>query len=435
MSLLKYKTKELVITPPDNNEFKCVSLRFDGRIEASTIAIFQQAFEELLKQNKNHVLLDMSGVAYITSTGMGGLVKYHNLFVDKGGHFGLMRPPQPVMDVLQLLGLESLLPIYDNQDDLNRRYLNQESADSEPAEDKLTAQQRMHVMRAEATAGKVGAVAAESGDHPVVLAIPEVDLFSVLVADQLQERNVRVIITTTADETLAAIQREKAAAVIVDFLLPDYTALCRKIKLTPRTSTCSIILIYAEGQSPDKVNSLSILPNEHVIEPFAIDKLASLAHSEIQRKKFEPSFLQHELHLRFPSELKWIDKANQLMEKVLEKPFGQNKESYLAVKSSVREAIDNANRHGNKEDNKAHIDLAYLLDKEKVTVSVKDCGVGFDYRQYLDSIKGKEATELAERRSFDHLGGLGIALMLKCSDKLSYNHKGNEVTLMKFLAK
>ncbi len=432
MKQLLTRPKDITLTLPDGSELEGTRISFKGRVEASTIQAFQAAIEEQINRGRNHLFIDLAGVEYITSTGMGGLVKYYNLVTEKRGTLSLLKPPESVLNVVQLLGLADILPIYDSLEDLQQNFLKKRG--QRPAsDDDLTAQQRLSMLRAEASAGKVQASKAQKVEIPVVLAVPEVDLFAMLTADLLQNEGVKVTLATTAEEAFKVIERDHAAAIIVDFLLPKYQALCRKIKLTPQTSTCSIILIYEEGNSPEMVKELAFLPNEHVVEPFPLQKLASLAKSEIERKRSETTFINHEMHFRFPSSLEWIDKANKILEQVLQKPYGHHKTAYLAVKSSVREAIDNANRHGNKEDGSKSIDVIYLLDKEKTTISVKDCGEGFDYQKYLDSIQGKQAIELAERRDFNSLGGLGIALMMKCTDQLSYNKKGNMVTQVKHL--
>lgn len=437
MSQLVTKEQPRKLKSPDGGILELTELRFEGRIEASTIGIFQEVFERLHKAKKLHLAVDMSGVEYITSTGLGGLVKYFNLFRESGGLLALVSVPETVLHVTQLLGLQSILPIFDNMEQLGKEYKSklEELDGATPASEKLTAQQNLSMKRAEASAGKVKAVDEKrKGDKiPIILAVPEENLFSMLVMDILENHNIRVLVAKNEEEAFDLVSRENAAAIIVDFLMPGYESLCQKLKLTPHTSTCSIILLYQHGSSPNKVDELTILPNEHIVEPFPLDKLASLVKSEIERKRAEASFIQHEMHFRFPSSMRWINQANKLIKKLLNKPFGLDREAYLAISSSVREAIDNANRHGNKEEPSKFIDVIYLLDIEKTTISIKDCGEGFDHSTYLKTIKGKSAAELAERRSFGSLGGLGIALMVKCTDDLVYNSKGNEVTQIKRL--
>ena len=80
------------------------------------------------------------------------------------------------------------------------------------------------------------------------------------------------------------------------------------------------------------------------------------------------------------------------------------------------------------------IKVLYLLDREKITVVVQDEGAGFDHDKFLQRGMQKDAaTASRERHEQGKVGGLGIMLMLKCTDKLEYNDVGNMITLTKNL--
>ncbi|MBF0235549.1 MAG: anti-sigma factor antagonist [Desulfamplus sp.] len=424
-------SSEVTIKLKGKKPQKWTECRFTGNIEASTIHMFQEAFEELLKEKKYKVILNLSGVVYITSTGLGGLVKYFNLFSEKGGYLVLTNVSDPVMNVIQMLELQVIVPIYKNVDDLCENF----TGKMEEVEEE-TKIEHLAVVNSQVSDRKTK-VALEQVEKreivPVVLAVAEEDFISRLSKDILEKEKIKIFIATNAKDAFDFIEKEKAVAIIVDYLLPKYDSLCAKIKMTPETSGCSIIRLCKEKTSPRGIQRLNVMPNEHVVEPCTLSNLCSIVKSEVKRHRELTEAIEHELHVCFPSSLEYIDKANKLMEKVLLKPLGQNKKHYLAVRSSLREAIDNANRHGNKEDAAKMIEISYLLDTNKITMSVRDDGLGFDSRKVIRSIKGKTAANLAEKRSFDSLGGLGISLMLKCSDKLSYNKKGNEVTQVMYL--
>ena len=115
---------------------------------------------------------------------------------------------------------------------------------------------------------------------------------------------------------------------------------------------------------------------------------------------------------------------------------GLGEESASALAVAFREAIDNANRHGNKSNPKRSIDVQYLVDREKVTIAVTDEGDGFDTEIYLSrGVSGNPVEAARERNLTGGAGGLGIMLMLKCVDKLEYNYAGNKITLSKYIRK
>ena len=80
------------------------------------------------------------------------------------------------------------------------------------------------------------------------------------------------------------------------------------------------------------------------------------------------------------------------------------------------------NRYSRIEVYANQIRVRYVLDSRKVTIKVADEGAGFDPNAVPDPTKD-ENLEVAH--------GRGITLMRAYVDKLSYNEKGNEVTLVK----
>lgn len=101
--------------------------------------------------------------------------------------------------------------------------------------------------------------------------------------------------------------------------------------------------------------------------------------------------------------------------------------------TAIREAINNAERHGNLNDQEKDIRVLIFQDDDKVTFSVMDEGEGFDYLAELQrSQKGSAAQVARQRYVSGGTGGLGIRLMLKCVDRLRYGGTGSRIHLMKF---
>ncbi len=73
------------------------------------------------------------------------------------------------------------------------------------------------------------------------------------------------------------------------------------------------------------------------------------------------------------------------------------------------------------------IDISHQMDEEKVVYVIKDQGEGFDWEYYLNLEPGNINTELLE--SFH---GIGLQMVKSVFD-ISFNEKGNEITLVKYL--
>lgn len=72
------------------------------------------AREQILRclEDGQQLLVDLSSVSHIDSSGVAILVEGHLTARKKGLHFGLVAPSRAVMDVLRLARMEGILPIH-----------------------------------------------------------------------------------------------------------------------------------------------------------------------------------------------------------------------------------------------------------------------------------------------------------------------------------
>jgi anti-sigma B factor antagonist len=86
-----------------------------GRIDSSNAAQFDDILKEIAKRGKFNVVLDMSGVDYISSAGLRALVALLRENKKHRGDVRLATPSERVMEVLSLAGLDSLFTVYDDR--------------------------------------------------------------------------------------------------------------------------------------------------------------------------------------------------------------------------------------------------------------------------------------------------------------------------------
>jgi serine/threonine-protein kinase RsbW len=104
----------------------------------------------------------------------------------------------------------------------------------------------------------------------------------------------------------------------------------------------------------------------------------------------------------------------------------------VALRAAFGEAVDNAARHGNKNDSEKRIDVILRASRETILVRVADEGEGFDHQSFLSLLTdGDEYVRGQAKRPPSRAGGLGIVLMKKTTDALRYLDKGNVVELEK----
>jgi len=79
-----------------------------------------KAREEILKtlKNKENILVDLSEVSYIDSSGIASLVEGYQMSKKSEQSFGLLSVSNAAMQVLKLARLDSVFPIYASVDDV-----------------------------------------------------------------------------------------------------------------------------------------------------------------------------------------------------------------------------------------------------------------------------------------------------------------------------
>ena len=75
---------------------------------------FQAKIQELLEGANPNLILDLGGVTYVDSAGIGALVATSNLATRKGGGIRLLHLTKRIHDVLQITRLSSVFGIYDS---------------------------------------------------------------------------------------------------------------------------------------------------------------------------------------------------------------------------------------------------------------------------------------------------------------------------------
>ena len=97
------------IQTEDRPPFKV--LRLSGDVDLHSSPEAREAILACLKQ-KSSVLVDLSAVTYMDSSGVASLVEGYQAAKKQGLKFGLIAVAQPVMNVLMLARLDNVFPIH-----------------------------------------------------------------------------------------------------------------------------------------------------------------------------------------------------------------------------------------------------------------------------------------------------------------------------------
>ncbi|MEL7059090.1 MAG: STAS domain-containing protein [Acidobacteriota bacterium] len=94
-----------------------VLLKVEGIIKLGQSAEFlAQSLERTLERDEGDVLLDLSAINYIDSTGIGELVGYLSRFGERDRRLILVAPSERILKLLDIAQIASLFRIFDDLD-------------------------------------------------------------------------------------------------------------------------------------------------------------------------------------------------------------------------------------------------------------------------------------------------------------------------------
>lgn len=269
----------------------------------------------------------------------------------------------------------------------------------------------------------------------ILLLVPERDFFVETLEFHFQRAGWQVETFTDTGKVLEKIEAHgEAYMALLDAKVPDHQSLAESIKCTLPTSLVPILSIHPASDDPKKTEGFRICSDQMIFEPFEVKSLLDKADNELARVAEEESIFRQEVRFQFSTTEDHVNRANQVAARLFEQS-GLSDEGQVALSAAFREAVGNAAQHGNRHRRDKVIEVLYLLDDEKITANVTDEGKGFEHHLYTQRGATGDALGAArERHRMGKLGGLGIMLMMKCTDKLEYNEVGNSVTLTKMIS-
>jgi len=86
-------------------------LRVEGSVDPTTFKQFEAAFQEFDKRDIRYLVLDLTLLTYISSSGLSLLIKAKIERAQKNGDVVLVRPQTPIVNIMSVLGLINLFRV------------------------------------------------------------------------------------------------------------------------------------------------------------------------------------------------------------------------------------------------------------------------------------------------------------------------------------
>jgi len=87
-------------------------IKLEGRLDLNGTYSIEVQFVNRCAGERVRVLVDLSGVDYVSSVGIPMLVNTAKSVVSQGGKMAFLNPQENVVKVLELVGVTQMIPIY-----------------------------------------------------------------------------------------------------------------------------------------------------------------------------------------------------------------------------------------------------------------------------------------------------------------------------------
>jgi serine/threonine-protein kinase RsbW len=126
------------------------------------------------------------------------------------------------------------------------------------------------------------------------------------------------------------------------------------------------------------------------------------------------------LRIQIPSLIENIRIVESFIDNAKDR-FNIDDDIYGNIMIAVTESVNNAVKHGNKEDKEKNVNLSLFMKENSISFLIEDEGPGFDHNNLQDPTAPE---------NIDKIGGRGIFLMKHLSDEVHFKNEGRSVELI-----
>lgn len=101
-----------VILTEENVSDRVRLITLQGTLDAPNAMAIEDEFKDLLVAHTDHVIVDLSGVDYMSSYGLRMLLIGAKSLRESGGNFYLASPNEHVSRVIAVAGYDTIFPVY-----------------------------------------------------------------------------------------------------------------------------------------------------------------------------------------------------------------------------------------------------------------------------------------------------------------------------------
>ncbi len=92
-------------------------IKFTGDLDATNVEATLDQVTRLMKEGGHHIVADFSNLRYVNSTGLGILLHFSKTARERNGSFKIANVNENVFEIIEIIGANTLLDIYDSVDE------------------------------------------------------------------------------------------------------------------------------------------------------------------------------------------------------------------------------------------------------------------------------------------------------------------------------
>ncbi|MBC7815682.1 MAG: response regulator [Planctomycetaceae bacterium] len=267
--------------------------------------------------------------------------------------------------------------------------------------------------------------------------------------------NCEILEAEDGEEALRAVEEGMPDLVLTDICMPRSGGLELLAALREKQSIVPVVAMSGMGNEEMAVAALqagaaSYIPKQRLPQLLAptINMVGELSATHRNRRRIIGCLNSMDLRFELTNDSSLISPLVRYLEDHIGSLRLCDEHELVRIGVALHESLSNAINHGNleldselrQEEESLYYELAEArklmwpycdrkvhflasLNGERVKFMIRDEGPGFNHQKVLDP---------TEAENMDRIGGRGLLLIRSFMDDVSYNARGNEITLMKF---
>lgn len=107
-------------------------LHLRGEFDTYYVHLLQEEIDGVLRSGVKNVILNLRMVKFINSTALGAIIKASKSLTGQGGKLAISRPSSFCRDIIEKVGLDRVVPVYDNDEEAIQALTSHGSAPERP---------------------------------------------------------------------------------------------------------------------------------------------------------------------------------------------------------------------------------------------------------------------------------------------------------------